>query len=812
MKRVLWLLTILVILVSALAASQAQAKPSNQPTLNPASAEETTRVSVASDGTEGNGDTQWSSISADGRFVAFDSDANNLVTGDTNGVTDIFVHDRTTGQTIRASIASDGTQGDRSSKFPDISADGRYVVFESDARNLVSGDTNYYRDIFVHDLETGQTTLVSVASDGSQGDSTSLSSSISADGRYIAFSSNAYNLVSGDYCCQDVFVHDRTTGETTRPSTAWDGTQGNDISWAPSISSDGRYVAFTSHASNLVSGDMNNFCDTDGDHVFTDNCPDIIVHDRTTNQNSIVSVASDGTQGNSFSVSASISADGRYVVFYSFANNLVENDVNNFCDTNLDGVFTDNCWDIFLHDRLTGQTTLVSVASDGTQANNYSDFPEITADGRYITYHSAASNLVSGDTNGLEDIFVYDRMTGQTTLVSVTSDGTPANGLSEYPTISADGRFVVFNSYATNLVSGDTNGYTDIFVHERTTFAVSVDPLTDAANGAPGDTEDYTLTVTNTGNILDTFLVAVNGNAWSTNTPATVGPLTPSASQMVDVSVTIPPNAIGGGTDIATITLTSQGDNTIFATSTITTTASNVYGILVVSTVEGKSGMPGDTIDYTLSVTNTGNTSDTFNVVVNGNAWTTTAPATVGPLAPGISQTETISVTVPASVTGGGVDTATITFTSQGDNTQSDSTVLTTTAIAVDADLEVSISASPDPVIIGDNLTYTIVITNHGPADATNVVLTDNLPSGVAYVSDDSGCSYATGVATCNLGGIANDASKTVQIVVNVIAIGTLENTATATADQPDPGPGNNSDTTTTQAEFRKIYLPMIQR
>lgn len=218
-----------------------------------AQARTTTRVSIATNGIQGNDYSYSSSISADGRYVAFMSSASNLVSGDINGTDDIFVHDRQTGQTSRVSVTTDGTQGNDSSDRPAISGDGRYVVFESSASNLVSGDTNGYLDVFVHDRQIGQTSRVSVASDGTQGNDFSKGSSISADGRYVAFMSSTSNLVSGDTNNSwDTFVHDRQTGQTSRVSIATDGTQGNYHSFGTSISNDGRYVTFVSIASNLV--------------------------------------------------------------------------------------------------------------------------------------------------------------------------------------------------------------------------------------------------------------------------------------------------------------------------------------------------------------------------------------------------------------------------------------------------------------------------------------------------------------------------------------------------------------------------------
>ncbi len=398
-------------------------------------------VSVDSDGVQGNDHSNAASISADGRYVAFFSGASNLVAEDVNGTWDVFVHDRQTGVTTLVSVDSDGTQGDDSSFSPSISADGRFVAFQSFASNLVAGDTNGYVDVFVHDRQTGVTTLVSVDSDGTQGDDSSFSPSISADGRYVAFESGASNLVAGDVNgTYDVFVHDLQTGVTTLVSVESDGVQGNSDSGTSSISADGRYVAFSSYASNLVAGDTNGYVD-------------VFVHDRQTGVTTLVSVSvdSDGVQGNDHSNAASISADGRYVAFFSGASNLVAGDLN-------------GTYDVFVHDLQTGVTTLVSVDSDGVQGNGYSDAPSISADGRYVAFPSEASNLVAGDLNGTYDVFVHDLQTGVTTLVSVDSDGAQGNSYSGGRSISGDGRFVAFDSFASNLVVGDINDAYDVFV------------------------------------------------------------------------------------------------------------------------------------------------------------------------------------------------------------------------------------------------------------------------------------------------------------------------------------------------------------
>ena len=398
------------------------------------------RVSLDSAGTEGNDTSAGASISADGRYVTFVSFANNLVSGDSNGRQDVFVHDRADGQTWRVSAASDGTEGNNVSAESTIAADGRYVAFSSFATNLVSSDTNARSDIFVHGLQSGQTSRVSVTSTGAQVSGDSEWPALSADGRYVAFQSSASNLVADDSNgFIDVFVHDRQSGETTLVSMASGGTQGNQRSSNPTISGDGRYVAFVSYASNLVTGDTNNV-------------GDIFVHDRQSGQTNRVSVASGGGQANDESIGPVITADGRYVAFTSDASNLVNGDTNGQDD-------------VFVHDRQTGQTNRISLAGGGTQGNGNSSAPAISADGRYVAFSSAASNLVTGDSNGFIDIFIHDRQTGQTTLVSTAADGTQGNLTSSGPAISADGRYIAFTSSASNLVNGDTNNRADVFVY-----------------------------------------------------------------------------------------------------------------------------------------------------------------------------------------------------------------------------------------------------------------------------------------------------------------------------------------------------------
>jgi Tol biopolymer transport system component len=425
----------------------------------------TTRVSVDVYGNEANGNSSFPAISANSRFVAFYSDATNLISGDTNIYYDVFVHDQATGGITRASVVSDSTQANGHSYSPAISADGRFVAFHSYADNLVAGDTNESVDVFVHDRLTGDIARVSVASDGTEGlNGGSLYPAISADGRFVAFYSCADNLVisdTNDYC--DIFVRDRDTDDddvfdepgqvsTVRVSVASDGTEADYDSGSPSISADGRFVAFESYATTLVVSDTNELYDvflhdrdTDGDGIFDE--PGDVSTIR-------LSVASDGTEGNGHSTTPVISADGRYVAFESEAYNLVASDTNAYTD-------------IFLRDWKSGVTTRISVSSSGTEAHWHSDAPSISFNGRYVAFMSQAYDLDPVCSSDDWYVFVRDRLTGETSCVSLASDGTPAEESSWNPSISADGRFVAFGSDADNLVPGDSNESRDIFLRDR---------------------------------------------------------------------------------------------------------------------------------------------------------------------------------------------------------------------------------------------------------------------------------------------------------------------------------------------------------
>jgi len=437
----------------------------------PAPAQSTTILSVGPGGQPGNGNSSFVSISADGRYVAFGSSASDLVSGDANGVDDVFLRNRRNGTTVRVSLASSGAEGDAGSYAPSVSADGRYVAFHSYASNLVAGDTNGVSDVFVRDRATGTTTRVSVDSAGLEATGESFYPSISADGRYVAFQSLAANLVAGDVNGkEDVFVHDLQSGTTALVSQSSAGVQGDADSQAPAISADGGFVVFDSITASFVAGDANG-------------ASDVFVRDLAAGTTERVSVDAAGNDGNGASFAGSLSADGRHVAFYSAASNLV-------------GLDSNNAFDVYVRDRQAATTIRVSVTPVDRPGNGDSFTPSISADGRFVAFQSTASNLVADDMNATADVFLRDCDVSTTSRASVGASGTESDDMSAGPAVSADGRDVAFYSAATNLAGMDGNGSLDVFLFDRE--CSGVDPSMPfcfgdgsgascpCANGAPG--------------------------------------------------------------------------------------------------------------------------------------------------------------------------------------------------------------------------------------------------------------------------------------------------------------------------------------
>lgn len=295
----------------------------------------------------------------------------------------MFLWDRDTGTTTRLSVATDGTQASGGSSLPAISAEGRYISYSSWASDLVPGDANWFQDVFLWDQVAGTTTRVSIDSDGNELNGESIYPAISADGRYITYQSNASNIVPGDANrWSNVFVWDQDARITTPVNVTHDGTHANGQSNNPTISANGRQITYQSDASNLVTGDTNGESD-------------VFLWDQDTRTTTRVSVAADGTQADDYCRDPAISADGRFVTYWSLATNLVPLNPEYGVPPN-----------IFLWDMDSGTTTLVNRNYFGSQSNRGAVSPAMSADGRFITFDSQSTNLVPGDTNGFGDVFL----------------------------------------------------------------------------------------------------------------------------------------------------------------------------------------------------------------------------------------------------------------------------------------------------------------------------------------------------------------------------------------------------------------------
>lgn len=381
----------------------------------------------------------WASFSQDGRYITFNT-ASALVPQDTNNVTDVYIFDREACTYTRASITTTGGQGysHSYSNAHSMSADGHYVAFESDALLGPSYGDGIYTDIYLYDRVLNKTTLITWF-----GNNYSYGPAISDDGRYISFYSMASNQVPNDTNGkQDAFLYDRQAGSMIRANQVNGSAQPNDHSGAVIISGNGDYLLFNSSASNIVSNDTNGKAD-----VFL----------RTNFANALFRVSGIFVQGNDQSHLGDISSNGRFLVMSSAATNLVAYDSNGKTD-------------IFWIDMDKLETRLITQDHYGIGGNGASGYPVISGDGRYVAFESVASNLVSNDTNNAKDVFVYDSRYQYIQRVSLDSAGNQINGPSELASISPDGQWVSFGSTVNNIVPGDTDGAKDIFITPRATY------------------------------------------------------------------------------------------------------------------------------------------------------------------------------------------------------------------------------------------------------------------------------------------------------------------------------------------------------
>ena len=474
---------------------------------------------------------------ADGSVIAFKSTATNLVAGTLNGKVNVFVRDRLKGVTERIPAQpATGTEPNGDSFPPALDADGLAVAFGSAASNLVVGDFNNSADVFfylrnptpvIEDL-----TLVSELSGrAGGGGAAELPASLSANGQVVAFTSTADDLVPNDNNqASDVFVNAQEGNELISVATAGGhaGESANAASGGGAISADGCVVAFYSDATNLVAGDTNE-------------ARDAFVRDRCHGITERVSVSTAGEQANAPSGASAelpaISADGNVVVFASDA-------------PNLDGGGNDGSTDVFVRDRQAHTTVLISRNIHGEAGDGHSSWPSISADGRFVAFQSAASNLVPGDDNGKTDIFVVDLSVPETTAgrierVSVTNAGDQANGDSSAPQIAANGVTVVFQSDASNLVLNDTNGLTDIFAGFNPRGGSPTPTPTLTPTDTPTVTPTFTSTLTPT--VTPTPTNTATPSSTATNTFAPTSTSVPNTATP-SVTATVPPTSTSTAT------------------------------------------------------------------------------------------------------------------------------------------------------------------------------------------------------------------------------------------------------------------------
>ena len=399
------------------------------------------RVSLDTSGNNPNQNNRAPSVTSNSRFIVFESDATDLVAGDSNGFTDIFRFDRTTSTTIRVSVTNGGGEADQRSTVADVSDDGRFIVFASTAQNLTSEtDTNGLNDIFLRDTLNNTTTLISKSIGGTTGNGASLKPVISDDGTVIAYESLASDILAADAdTTSDVYRYIVASGTTELVSTGASG-KGSAKSQEASLSFNGQIIAFSSDAFNLGG-------------PLTDRNRDAFYRNFNTGTTiAITTGASD--PGFTDSQQPYVSGDGSTIIFESFRRNLVANDNN--------GV-----QDVFAYNVNTTAITRVSVSSAGVEGDARSGHPGVSASGRYVVFESTASTLDANDTNGALDIFTHDRTTNKTTRISLDINGNQGGFLNQKPKISSTGRFVVFSSLNT-LDSGDSNGFEDIYLYEKT--------------------------------------------------------------------------------------------------------------------------------------------------------------------------------------------------------------------------------------------------------------------------------------------------------------------------------------------------------
>ncbi len=749
------------------------------------------RLNLSEQGAAGNGTSQFPYISSDATRVAFSSEATNLVLGDTNGFSDIFVVTTFTGAISRVNLANTGTQANGSSFRPALSSTGRYVVFESSATNLVSPATaSGITHIYLRDTQTGTTSLVSVDSAGTAGDGNSTQARVSADGRYVVFASNATNLVAGDTNgVRDIFLRDTVAGTTTRVSVATDGTQGNGLSRSPSITADGSQIAFSSASSNLVAGDTNGV-------------PDIFVHTVATGTTVRVSVTSGGAEAvdpsavgfQLGSINPSISATGRYVAFASLANNLTDGDAVG----RYQAADSNNALDIFVHDRDVansgtfdtpgnlatsmvsrnrfGYQTLRVLGEPSTAAADI--FPAISADGRWVAFPSdaegasglvhGATNKTSPDGNDYRDVFVHDRR--------INALPNPGNDPTVSITAPLNGDSVAIGSTVSVVASASAPAGTvqsvEFFVNGASLGVVTSAPY--SVQWTPTVAASYTLSAL----VIDSFgnrgvssTISVSVSTASPNTP-TVSISSPSAGSVLPVNTAMTLAAVASDSDgtIASVDFLANGQ-------VIGTDATFPYSVAWTPSATGSFSLTAEATD------DGGNSSLSAAVVVTVTGG---GAPNVSLTAPSSGASYVVGTTIPLAATAAAVSPASITsvrFLSNG--------------MPIGSDSVEPYTGSWTPVASG---TYALTaeatdsLGNISTSAATTVVIAANGAPTVALTAPSSGASLQQGTpVTLTASALDSDGLvSSVVFLVNGVQVGSV-GALPYVAQWTPPGPGTYS-------------------
>jgi uncharacterized repeat protein (TIGR01451 family) len=712
-------------------------------------------------------------LSLDGRVTVFTSEATDLVEGqlDDAGSRDVFLFDRALGRVTLVSHAASFPELAVGGEKPLVSADGRFVLFVSPSSQVVAGqvDPVLTSDVFLFDRLSGQSTLVShaVGSPVTAADFSSSSGAPSADGAFVAFTSGATNLVAGQVDGNgqsDVFVFERATGAITLQShvAGAPNQTGSSRSEEPTISADGRFVAFLSLSPDLVAG-----------QVDTNLTSDVFLADRQLGGVRLVSHRHDAplTTASEGSGGMIVSADGSRVAFFSGSDELVPGQVNTPDDSN-----------IFLWDRSTDTSTMVTHAAGTptTAANDSSSFFSLSADGRFVGYRSTATNLVAGqiDTNEAEDAFLYDAATHTSRLVShafgseSTAGNAPSPPLPTFyrtpPAVSADGLRVVFASAASDILA---NGqlYSSVYVFDAATGGNTL-----ASPGLQGGQARFGFPawsfVSGDGNFVlfaDSTFDLVPGDTNASTDVFLFGPVHTQANLRVTMTDSADPVATGQAFAYALSVENVGGTNATGVTLTVALPA----GVSFTSALPGRPTCvaTGDVVQCAL-----------------------------GPLAAGASVPVTIDVT--ATAPSGLLSCAARVVAVEPDIDRSDDEAVETTAVEP-ADVVLSMDGPSAAVPAGVPYAYALSVTNDGPSPASGVTLSDTLPPGLTFVSSTPGpptCTHAAGVFTCDAGPLAPGASFAASLTVQPAGYTAVTNEATASAASHDPDLANNVARVTT--------------